>query len=246
MGESSTSILNLAESALNSLKKSDSVQKILDLKRKVVIDADLNTLCEKTERLTESINQTVGENKKLQSGTVFVKNVNHKLEEKVVYLEKIQAKGEQYSRRNNAEISDIPNSIPDEDLENTVISICKDSGVEIDPKDIESCHRLPLSRNSRRQDERVIVKFVNRKHSEALLRDKKQISSKNFNHLNVLNKAFASVPLCPYYRYIWDKCKDLQRQGQVNHIFCIGVAVCIKLSENGRLYHINDIPDFPL
>ena len=70
------------------------------------------------------------------------------------------------------EISSIPNSIPDKDLENTVISICKDSGVEIDPEDIEGCHRLPLSRNSKGQDKRVIVKFVNQKHSEALLRDK--------------------------------------------------------------------------
>ena len=31
-------------------------------------------------------------------------------------------------------------------------------------------------------------------------------------------------------------------------IFCLGGVVCIKLSENGspiKLYHINDIPDFP-
>ena len=69
-------------------------------------------------------------------------------------------KEEQYSRRNNMEISRIPNSIRDEDLENTVISICKDFGVEIDPKNIESCHRIPFSRNSRVQDKRMIVKFV--------------------------------------------------------------------------------------
>ena len=131
---------------------------------------------------------------------------------------------------------------------NTVISICRDSGVEIDPKDIEGCHRLPLSRNSRGQDKRVIVKFVNRKYSEALLRDKKRISSKSFDHLNIPNKVFVSVYLCPYYRYIWGKWKDLQSQGQVNHVFCLGGAVCIKLSENGspiKLYHMNDIPDFP-
>ena len=146
------------------------------------------------------------------------------------------------------EISVIPNTIPDNDPENTVISICRDSGVEIEPKDIEGCHRLPLSRNSRGQDKRVIVKFVNRKHSEVLLRDKKRISSKSFNHLNVPDKFFVSVSLCPYYRYIWGKCKDLQRQGQVNHVFCLGGVVCIKLSENGspiKLYHMNNIPDFP-
>ena len=132
------------------------------------------------------------------------------MEEKIVYLDKNQARGEQYSCKNNIEISGIPNRIPDEDIENTIISICKDSGVEIDPKEIEGCHRLPLSRNSRGQDKRLIVKFVNRKHSEALLRDKKRISSKSFSHLNVPNKIFISVSLCPCCRYIWGKCKDLQ------------------------------------
>ena len=75
------------------------------------------------------MNQIVAENKKLQSNIVIVKNVNNKLEEKIVYLKKNHAKGEQYSRRNNVEISGIPSSISDNDLENTVISICKDPGV---------------------------------------------------------------------------------------------------------------------
>ena len=97
----------------------------------------------------------------------------------------------------------------------TVISIRKDPGVEIDSEEIDDCHRLPLWRNSRRQDKRVIATFVNRKHSEALVRDKKRLSRKSFNHLNVSNKVFVSVSLCSHYRYIWGKCKDLQRQGQI-------------------------------
>ena len=48
----------------------------------------------------------------------------------------------------------------------------------------------------------LIVKFVNRKYVEAMLKDKKRISGKNFGHLNVTSKAFVSVSLCPYYRYI--------------------------------------------
>ena len=46
VGESSTNISNLSESALNSLKKSDLVQKILDLKGKIIIDTDLLKLSE--------------------------------------------------------------------------------------------------------------------------------------------------------------------------------------------------------
>ena len=45
MDESSTNILKLSESALNSLKKSDLVQKNLDLKGKLVVHANLNKLC---------------------------------------------------------------------------------------------------------------------------------------------------------------------------------------------------------
>ena len=80
------------------------------------------------------MNQILAENKKLQSDIAIVQNVNRKLEDKIVYLEKNQAKVEQYSCRNNVEISGIPSTIPDNLLENTVISICRDSGVEIDPK----------------------------------------------------------------------------------------------------------------
>ena len=74
------------------------------------------------------------------------------MEDKIVYLKKKdQTKGEQYSRRNNVEISGIPNSIPDKDLENTVISIFRDSGVEIDPEDIEGCHRPPTLKKQERE-----------------------------------------------------------------------------------------------
>ena len=135
-----------------------------------------------------------------------------------------------------------------EDLENTVINICKESGINADARDIEGCHRLPLSKNSRGHDKRVIVKFVNRKYVEALLKDKKRISAKNFGHLHITNKVFVSVFLCPCYRFIWDKCKDLKRQGNVHHVFCLGGIVSIKLSEKGspvKLHHISDIPNFP-
>lgn len=70
----------------------------------------------------------------------------------------------------------IPNSIPDKNLKNTVINICKESRIDVEVRDTEGCHRLPLSRSSRSHDKRVKVKFVNRKDVEPLLTDKKRIS----------------------------------------------------------------------
>ena len=74
MGESSTNVLHLSEFAFNLLKKSDLVQKILDLKGIVIVDGDLHKFCEKTERLTESMNQIVAEKKKFQIKIAIVKN----------------------------------------------------------------------------------------------------------------------------------------------------------------------------
>ena len=75
---------------------------------------------------------------------MIIKNVNQKLEKTIIRIKKNHVNGEQYSRTNNVEISGIPNSIPDKDLENTEIRISKDYRVEIDLKDIEGCHRFPL------------------------------------------------------------------------------------------------------
>ena len=57
LGESITNISNLSESALNSLKKPDLVQKILDLKGKVIVDTDLHKLSDQIHKLTETIDQ---------------------------------------------------------------------------------------------------------------------------------------------------------------------------------------------
>ena len=65
MGESSANVLNLSESALNSLKKSELVQKILDLKGRVVVDADLHKLSDQISKLKETVDQISLENMKI-------------------------------------------------------------------------------------------------------------------------------------------------------------------------------------
>ena len=64
--ESSANVLNLLESTLNSLKKSELVQKILDLKGKVIVDADLlYKLSDQISEITEGVDQISLENRKL-------------------------------------------------------------------------------------------------------------------------------------------------------------------------------------
>ena len=93
----------------------------------------------------------------------------------------------------------------------------------------------------------MIVKFANQKHSESLLYKKKSISSMDFSNINISSKIFVSVSLCPYYWFIWHKCKDLQRHGKIHQVFCLGGTDPVKLSESGnplKISHVTDIPTF--
>ena len=90
--------------------------------------------------------------------------------------------------------------------------------------DIEGRHRLPIERNTANTTKRVVVKLVNRKHSEGMLQQKKDINSKN--------KVFVTHSLCPYYCFLWGKCKDLQRKGRISQVFCLVAVVTIGITEN--------------
>ena len=186
MGDN-TNLFTLLESAINAIKKPELVQKIIALKEKVIVDSDISNLCSQILKLNDTISSLYSANEKIRCELAVVKIVNTKLEERIISLEKNLAKSEQYTRHNNIELSGIPSDISEDNLDN-LIDICHDSGLEIEPKDIEGFHRLPVSRYSRDSNKRVIVKFVNRKYPEALLRNKKFISSKDFFHLTVHGK----------------------------------------------------------
>ena len=61
--------------------------------------------------------------------------------------------------------------------------------------DIESCYKHPQGRKVTNTTKRYIVKFANRKHSEAMLQQKKDIK------LMVNANVFVSRNLCPDHRY---------------------------------------------
>ena len=89
------------------------------------------------------------------------------------------------------EISGISNYVLDNELEEKAIEICKDSDIVITCSNMEGCHFLSLGRYSTKQG---ILKFVNRKHSELMLRLEKSISSKS--------KVYINNFLCPYYHFL--------------------------------------------
>ena len=161
MAESTTNLFELSFDEINAMKKKDLVSEIEKLKGKVVVDNNIKNLCDQVSRLLENLAKLMESKEKLSSQFIVEKKVNTLLQKRVIELEKSQTKAKQYSRRNNVEISGIPHEILN-NLEDKVIDICKDAGIEIGHMDIEGCHGLPLSKKNTGGTKRVIVKFVNR------------------------------------------------------------------------------------
>ena len=235
MAENSfVNLFSLSYDAINGMKKKDLVDHIENLMGKVVVGNDI--LFNQISKLSENVDCLVTANNKLNSELLIVRNVKQNLQNRIKYLERQQSESEQYNRRYNVKISGISNEVSDQNLEETVIGICKDSGIDVNSLDIEGCHRLPLGRNATNTNKHVIVKFVNRKHSEAMLHRKKDIIKKS--------KVFVSYSLCPDYRFLWGKCKELRRKGQVNQVFCLGAVAAIRITENSpaiKVLHEKDL-----
>ena len=175
-----------------------------------MVGEEIKSLCTHTKELTYTVNQLLSKNERLISDLAIQKSVGGNLEKKVKNLEIHVSKDEQYNRRNCIEFSGLPDTINDDKLEETIIEACKDVNTNISKTDRETCHRLPVRRNATNLSKRVMVKFLNRKHAESILSKSFTLSSTDFSRLNINNKLYVNPSLCPYYRYLWGRCKDLQ------------------------------------
>ena len=77
---------------------------------------------------------------KLESDVIITKQVNTKLCDKMKFLERQCWANKQYSRRECLEISGVPESVTDNDLEGKVLKLLEKIDVEVHPDHIEACH----------------------------------------------------------------------------------------------------------
>ena len=83
MIESNTSsnLFNLSDNAINALKKAD--LQIISLRGKVIVDSDLQNLCDQISNLSETITKLAMANQQINSELAIAKVVNSKLEKRV-------------------------------------------------------------------------------------------------------------------------------------------------------------------
>ena len=186
--------------SLEKLGKSDLARLVMDYQNK--FDTVLNNI---NSELLDLKNKFT----KLESDLEISRNINNKLVEQVTRLERKCWENEQYSRRECIEISGIPQSIEQIDLERTVLNVFDKIDVTVDPQNIQACHRLKSDDNGR--SNKVIVKVSKGKDMARLVNKKKSLKDSNRGGTGVLpsTSVFLNPSLCSYYKYLWSKFKSL-------------------------------------
>ena len=119
-----------------------------------------------------------------------------------------------YSRRQCLEIAGIGTSILQESLEEKIFQIFEATGASVDKNDIDDCHRF-------RDKELTVVKFLQRKDFQQVLRCKKDLRNINISNLDLPEgtELFINEILCPYYKCLSVMCKRLRDRKRIHSFF---------------------------
>ena len=124
---------------------------------------------------------------------------------------------EQYGRRNNIEITGIPESVEDEKLEKTVVEVLNKIDLNVSNNDIKSCHRLGKQKNKPRK---TIIRFVNRKIAKKALLNRKGLKHADTSSLGLdSHKVFINKNLTHATSKIAFHSRSLKRNSLINKCY---------------------------
>ena len=136
-------------------------------------------------------------------------------------------KQDQYNRRNILDIQQIPDSVPDDQLEEKVIEIFNQINVKINAFDTEDCHGMGKSKKT------TIVRFLEKKLS---------LNRKLYNEkLGFQSDAriFVSENLTPYNQHLAWKCRESKQAGKIRSCWSAKGVVKIRRTMDERPSAIN-------
>ena len=238
---------------LNSLTKDKLLEKALELKGILIqkqsevdfshhlinILTKLDTVSEDLRNLKIELSEVKRNNKSLKNKVYDLEEYADDCDEHIFNLEKRMNKLEQYTRRENIEISGIAGNIHHNDLDKTVVDLLDRINVKISTNDIEACHKLPDKQNPNN----VIVRFANRKIAISCLRNKKLLKDHNDP---LVSSCFISENLSPAMKEIVEECKSLQQDKLITSVWSYNGSIKIKFN-NGfeertrKIFHLNDL-----
>ena len=185
-------------------------------------------------------------NRKNRDLSYHIEDLNEYCDEIEDYVEDLSKQNDrtnQYTRRENIEIMNIPENIKQEDLENTVIDIMAKMKMTVEPNNFIAVHRL--KKKSPSDSANVIVRLNHRKITLDALRRKKLLKGTG-KKLGFKRDPIIIENLCPNYQQVYDECRLLVEHGELHRVWTYNGNVTILKYENSlplRVFSLDDIYD---
>ena len=195
----------------------------------------------KVEDITAELKVVNNKNTQIKHQIYKLTDINHDLNDLVYFLENEINDLNQYSRRENLELQNVPESVVQKDFENFVLDVFKPIDVDVCSYDLVAVHRI--GKISSRRGRNVIVRFVNRKKAYACRENSKQLNSSS----NILyKKIYITENLCPTYRNIFNRLYKLKKENIIRNVWCKDGHIFCKLSDEREdhpllIKHLDDI-----
>ena len=166
-------------------------------------------------------------------------NVNN-LENKVTSLEINQNMLEQYGRRNNIEVSGIPDSVEDNCLEEKVNTVFTSIGIDVKSKLVIELEKVEIFKK------KTIVRFTNRKFAKQALYNRKKLKSIDKSTLGLTNDVFINENLTPVNNRIACYYRKRKRQNLISKTYTANgtihvISNNIKRGKPVKVFHMQTL-----
>jgi hypothetical protein len=179
---------------------------------------------------------------RLESQLAVSQKVNERLLDHLNQVEKRSVGNAQYARRETLELHGVPPSFDNgEGLEANVVKLLQDVAPDanVDADSFHAVHRLKKPQN-------VIIKFVSRKKSLAVIRKRAALKNAELKNKHGLGNIWLNESMCYEMSQLFWQCKKLKDKGTIAYYTFFNGSLRIKVEEGGdkvTIGHITDLMD---
>lgn len=208
--------------------------------------SEINGLANSMQFFSDKMDESTNLMKEIREELAAVKKENESLRVKnaalnseVSSLKDRVRSLEQYSRKNNVEISGIPET-PKEDVCRIVRDVGATLGVEVLENDISTAHRVPTFKKDRPPP--IIVQFCRRTIRDALIskfRDRKKMTANQIHAALPSSDVYVNEHLSPENKLFLSKLKQKCKEIGFNYAWCRDGKFFVRRSQGERCLKVD-------
>ena len=137
------------------------------------------------------------------------------------------------------EISGVPESVSEKDLEGKNLNLFQKIGIEVHTDNIETCHWV----KSNAGPKKITIKMSRRKDADKIRRAKKKLKGLDLSSIGINSAVFINDSLCRCYKNLWAKCKKLWLNKFIHGFWTSNGSIRLKVTETRNVHVISHDAD---